>query len=61
MDSVWLDRAKLLAMHTIAQNKMEVEKFGQSRNSLWTGDLGFLWYLHCTLEEKALMPGLDIL
>ena len=40
-DPLWLERARSFAMHGIAQTQDAASRYGQSRYSLWTGDLGF--------------------
>lgn len=58
-DQVWLDRARGLAMFAIAQYRSDLEKFGQARFSLWTGDLGLAIFLRDVLKEQATLPGID--
>jgi hypothetical protein len=59
-DSLWLERARSFAMHGIAQTQEAALRYGQSRYSLWTGDLGFAIYLWDCLREKAQFPTLDV-
>ncbi len=59
-DSVWLERARSFAMHGIAQTQADALRFGQSRYSLWTGDLGFAVYLWDCLRAEAQFPTLDV-
>jgi lanthionine synthetase-like protein len=55
----WLDRARLFAMHGIAQNERALAEYGQRKYSLWTGDLGFAVYLWNCLNATADFPILD--
>jgi hypothetical protein len=58
---LWLERARLFAMHAIAQRERMKREHGQGRFNLWTGDAGlavFLW--HCLAGESG-MPMLDII
>lgn len=59
--SVWLDRARKFAMHSIEQCQAARLHYGQGRYTLWTGDAGLAVYLHhCIYPEKAAIPGLDL-
>lgn len=60
-DDKWLHRARLFAMHAIAQNERALEKYGQRKCSLWTGDLGFAVYLWNCICATAEFPLLDAL
>ena len=59
-DSRWLTRARSFAMHGIAQTRDAAARYGQSRYSLWTGDLGFAIYLWDCLRADAEFPTLDV-
>ena len=59
-DSKWLDRARLFAMHSIAQNESALTQHGQRKYSLWTGDLGFALYLWNCIRASAEFPILDV-
>jgi hypothetical protein len=59
-DSRWLTRARSFAMHGIAQTREAAARCGQSRYSLWTGDLGFAVYLWDCLRAEAEFPTLDV-
>ena len=59
-DTLWLERARSFAMHGIAQTRDEVSRHGQSRYSLWTGDLGFAVYLWDCVRADAQFPTLDV-
>lgn len=59
-DSRWLARARSFAMHGIAQTSDAAARYGQSRYSLWTGDLGFAIYLWDCLRAEAQFPTLDV-
>ena len=59
-DSRWLERARAFAMHGIAQTQDDVQRYGQSRHALWTGDPGFAIYLWDCLRAEAQFPTLDV-
>ncbi|MFQ3248191.1 MAG: lantibiotic modifying enzyme [Arenicella sp.] len=60
-NSLWLDRARKFAMHSIDQCNKDRLRFGQGRFTLWTGDVGLAIYLdHCLYPERAVIPGLDL-
>lgn len=59
-NSLWLERARSFAMHGIAQTREAASRYGQSRYSLWTGDLGFAIYLWDCLRAEAQFPTLDV-
>jgi hypothetical protein len=59
-DRLWLERARAFAMHGIAQTREAALRYGQSRYSLWTGDLGFAIYLWDCLRGEAHFPTLDV-
>lgn len=60
-DTVWLDRARKFAMHSIEQCQQARQDYAQGRYTLWTGDAGLAIYLHhCLHPEKAAIPGLDL-
>lgn len=60
-DSVWLERARLFAMHAIEQCQKARLAYGQGRYTLWTGDAGLAIYLyHCIHPKEAAIPGLDL-
>ncbi|HEY5314083.1 MAG TPA: LanC-like protein, partial [Pirellulales bacterium] len=59
-DTMWLQRAQAFAMHGIAQTEASAKQFGQMRYSLWTGDLGFAFYLWDCLRRRADFPTLDV-
>jgi len=59
-DPVWLERARVFAMHAALQSARMRAAYGQIRPSLWTGDAGvavFLW--HC-VQGTGGLPGLDL-
>jgi len=57
----WLDRARLFAMHAIAQCDRARERYGQGRYTLWTGDGGLAVYLHhCIRPRSTAFPGLEL-
>jgi len=56
-DELWLDRARRFAVHALGQ----VERRGQGRYSLWTGDVGVALYAADCLEGRAAYPVVDAL
>ena len=56
-DESWLDRARRFAMHALGQ----VERRGQGRYSLFTGDVGVALYAADCIEGVAAFPVLDYL
>jgi len=59
-DDRWLHRARRFAMHAIDQCDRALEKYGQRKFSLWTGDLGLAIYLWDCIRATAKFPTLDI-
>ena len=59
-DKKWLGRARAFAMHAIAQTEADARQYGQSRYSLWTGDLGLAIYLCDCIHGSAEFPSLDV-
>jgi hypothetical protein len=59
-DDRWLDRARSFAMHSIEQCERALEKYGQRKFSLWTGDLGLAIHLWDCIRATAKFPTLDI-
>ncbi|MEP7124887.1 MAG: LanC-like protein [Byssovorax sp.] len=59
-DALWLGRARSFAAHGIEQTEEAARLHGQSRYSLWTGDLGFAVFLHDCLRAEAQFPTLDV-
>jgi hypothetical protein len=59
-DARWLDRARAFAMHGMQQVERDAAHYGQSRYSLWTGDLGFAIYLWDCIRAQAAFPMLDV-
>jgi hypothetical protein len=59
-DTVWLERARAFAMHAIEQVQRFAERTGQTRHSLWTGDIGVALYLRDCLDGQARYPTLDV-
>ena len=54
-DERWLVRARRFAVHALGQ----VERRGQGRYSLWTGDVGVALYAADCLEARAAYPVID--
>jgi lantibiotic modifying enzyme len=59
-DDKWLDRARRFAMHAIGQADGWLEKYGQRKYSLWTGDLGLAIYLWDCIGGKPKFPTVDV-
>jgi hypothetical protein len=59
-DELWLDRARLFAMHAIAQVERDRADYGRGRYSLWTGDVGAALYLRSCLDADTGFPTLDV-
>ena len=60
-NSVWLDRARKFAMHSIEQCQKARLHYKQGRYTLWTGDAGLAIYLyHCIYPQESAIPGLDL-
>lgn len=59
-DVLWLDRARSFAMHAIEQVDSFAERSGQTRHSLWTGDIGVALFAWACLEGDARYPTLDV-
>ena len=59
-DIKWLERARAFAMHAIGQSNADARQYGQSRYSLWTGDLGLAIYLTDCIHATAAFPTLDV-
>jgi lanthionine synthetase-like protein len=54
-DEHWLERARRFAVHALEQ----VERRGQGRYSLWTGDVGVALYAADCLEGRSAYPVLE--
>ena len=54
-DERWLDRARRYAMHALGQ----VDRRGQGRYSLWTGDVGVALYASDCMEGRSRYPVFD--
>jgi lantibiotic modifying enzyme len=59
-DSVWLQRARSFAMHSIEQRDRMRQQFGLGRYTLWTGDAGLAVYVWHCLQGLAALPALEI-
>jgi hypothetical protein len=58
-EPIWLERARLLALHAAQQVEAARARHGQGRHSLWTGDMGVacvLW--NCVVGDDR-FPTLD--
>ncbi len=59
-DAQWLDRARALAMHAVAQVDQHHSQYGRGRYSLWSGDLGLACVLWNCLQGSDSFPTLDV-
>ena len=59
-DAMWLDRARLFAVHALVQRDRMRQQHGCGRYTLWTGDAGLAVYLWHCLDGTAALPALDI-
>lgn len=59
-DKRWLERARAFAMHAIEQVPRFAERTGQTRHSLWTGDIGVALFAWSCIEGDARYPTLDV-
>ena len=57
--SIWLERARALAMHGVQQVERDRALHGQGRHTLWTGDLGLACVLWDCITGKPAFPTLD--
>lgn len=57
---LWLERARVFAMHAIGQVATERQTRGQGRYSLWTGDIGVALYLASCITGESCYPTLDV-
>jgi Lanthionine synthetase C-like protein len=57
-DERWLDRARLFAMHALAQVEAGRELHGRGRYSLWTGDIGAALYALQCIDGRDGIPSL---
>ncbi len=58
-EPVWLERARLLAMHAAEQVALARAQYGRGRQSLWTGDLGVACVLWNCISGDDRLPTLD--
>ena len=59
-DEIWLERARAFAMHAIEQVECFAARTGQTRHSLWTGDIGVALFAWGCIEGDARYPTLDV-
>jgi len=59
-DEIWLARARAFAMHSIEQVQRFAARSGQTRHSLWTGDIGVALFVHGCISGDARYPTLDV-
>jgi len=58
-DSLWLARARAMALHAYSQVKRQHTQYGQGRHALWTGDLGVAWVLWLCMGHNPTIPTMD--
>jgi hypothetical protein len=58
-DPIWLERARLLALHAAEQVEVARARHGQGRHSLWTGDMGVACILWNCIVGDDRFPTLD--
>jgi hypothetical protein len=58
-EPLWLERARLLALHAAGQVEAARARHGQGRHSLWTGDMGVACVLWNCIVEDDRFPTLD--
>ena len=58
-DAVWLERARAFAMHAVEQVQRFADRTGQTRHSLWTGDIGVALFVWGCIAGDARYPMLD--
>lgn len=59
-DELWLERARLFAMHSIEQYELSKKLYQQPRYPLWTGDPGLAIYLWDCIQAQAKFPTIDV-
>jgi hypothetical protein len=55
-DELWLDRARVFAMHALEQVEVARDAHGQGRYTLWTGDVGTALFLADCLDGRGGLP-----
>ncbi len=55
----WLARARRFAVHALGQMRLQRERRGRGRYSLWTGDLGVALFLADCLDARTGYPVLE--
>jgi hypothetical protein len=60
-NSLWLERARSFAMHSMVQMGRMRERYGRGRYTLWAGDPGLAVYLFHCLDGTARLPTLDFI
>ena len=59
-DAVWLERARVFAMHSIEQVERFAKRTGRTRHSLWTGDIGVALFAWACVDGDSHYPTLDV-
>jgi hypothetical protein len=59
-ETLWLERARAFGMHAIEQVQRFAQRTGQTRHSLWTGDLGVALFAWSCATGDARCPTLDV-
>ncbi len=52
----WLERARRFAMHGIEQSDRNMQRYGQRKLSIWTGDLGLACYVWDCIRAHDAFP-----
>jgi len=55
-DELWLNRARLFAVHALVQVERWRSRRGQGRHSLWSGDVGAAVYAADCIDARTAMP-----
>jgi hypothetical protein len=55
-DELWLQRARVFAMHAVAQVEQDRTEHGRGRYTLWTGDVGTALYLADCIDGDGDLP-----
>ena len=55
-DELWLDSARVFAMHALEQVELARDAHGQGRYTLWTGDVGTALFLADCLDGRGGLP-----
>ena len=59
-EAMWLERARVFAMHALQQSDVLAAQYGARVPSLWSGDLGLALYLWSCIRADSALPTLDV-